>query len=239
MGIDTRTLDGEGDIYLRQSASKSGVDRWIKQLQMQDVTGNHMNDVDILGKLMEVVTGVNGNAMGQYNSGRRSAQEARVVTAGAAGRMKMHGHLIWESLLAPLAQMMVSNSRQSLSFAQFARIIGGGDPNDQQTRYSAFRGTPEEVICGEDYFVFDSTLASEKGFMAQSIQELLSIILSSNPQAAMMLTQKLDPVKMIDEIYYLRGAGPVSRFQFSPEEQQAMQMQMMAAQLQAQRSPVS
>src|SRR5690606_916834 len=104
--------------------------------------------------LMQIVTGVNDNAMGQYNGGRRSAQEARVVTAGAAGRMKLHGHLIWEMSLGPLGQMMLSNSRQSLSEDAFNRIIGNEalqDPN----RYLDFVGTPEDVICNEDFMVFD------------------------------------------------------------------------------------
>lgn len=230
-GVDTRSLDGEGDIFLRKSASKSGVDRWIKQLPVTDVTSGHMADADTLAKIMEVVTGVNGNAMGQYNSGRRSAQEARVVTAGAAGRMKMHGHLIWESGLGPLGQMMLSNSRQSLSVEAFKRVIGTlpddapqvdrmtGQPvamgltgeQKMETRYSEFKGTPEEVITGDDYMVFDSTLASEKGFMAQSLNELLSVLLS-NPQAAQMFD--IDPKAVLGEMQELRDGSNISRFSF-------------------------
>lgn len=208
--IDPTTLDGEGDVYVRKGVNRA-VGEGFAQLKVQDVTGGHMTDVELLGKLMEVVTGVNGNAMGQYNSGRRSAQEARVVTAGAAGRMKMHGHLIFESGLAPLAQMMLSNLRQSLSMESFNRIIGApavADPN----RFTIFKGTPEEIICGDDFFTFDSTLASEKGFIAQSLQELLVAIMS-NPLAAQQLD--LDPRAMLDEIQQLRGAGPVGRFSLS------------------------
>lgn len=237
-GIETKTLDGEGDIFLRKSASKSGVDRWIKQLPVTDVTAGHLTDADTLGKIMEVITGVNGNAMGQYNSGRRSAQEARVVTAGAAGRMKMHGHLIWEGSLGPLAQMMMSNSRQSLSFESFSRLVGkmtddppAMDPMTGQAvpgltanqklaqRYADFSGTPEEVICGDDFAVFDSTLASEKGFAAQSIQELIGVVLQSSPQAAMQLGQQFDVGKMIEETQRLRGDTNPKRFRYSPGTQ--------------------
>lgn len=237
-GVDTSKLDAEGDIFLRKSASKSGVDRWVKQLAVQDVTQGHMTDADTLSKIMEVITGVNGNAMGQYNSGRRSAQEARVVTAGAAGRMKMHGHLIWEAGLGPLGQLMLSNSRQSLSFESFVRSVGkskdvpptldaatgqpvAGPTGEQldQMRYADFKGTPEEVICGDDYMVFDSTLASEKGFAAQSIQELLSVVLSSNPMAAQQLGMQLDPSKMVEEMQRLRGDSNPKRFKYAPGTQ--------------------
>lgn len=231
--IDTDTLDGEKDIYLRKGVTVPNLEKAVGQLRVQDVTSAHTNDMDILGKIMEQVTGVNGNAMGQYNSGRRSAQEARVVTAGAAGRMKLHGHLIWESSLGRLGRLMLSNSRQSLSPESFRWVIGGGatDPvtgqNDLADRYVKFKGTPEEIICSDDYMVFDSTLSSEKGFMAQAIQELLSVILQANPMAAMQLTQKIDPAKMVDEMFYLRGSGNVSRFNYTPGTAPMMPPQVM------------
>jgi hypothetical protein len=220
-GVDTASLDGDGDVYLRSNVSKSGVDRWVKQLDTRDITQAHLTDAELLGKIMQVVTGVNDNIMGQYNQGRRSAQEARTVLSGAAGRMKLHGHLIWEHGLAPLGKMLLSNLRQSLSFDAYARAIGGR-PEEQQARYTVFQGTPEEIICGDDYFTFDSTLQSEKGFMAQSLQDLLGVILQSDPVAAARMAQGINPVKIVDEIQYLRGAGNSKRFRYSPEEQQAI-----------------
>lgn len=245
-GVETSSLDGDGDIYLRKSASKSGVDRWLKPLNMADVTQGHMVDAELLGKLMQVVTGVNDNLMGQYNSGRRSAQEARTVLGGAAGRMKLHGHLIWESGLGKMGKQMLSNSRQNLPLPEFVKAVGHEDadppqygPNGEMVpgltgeqkeamRYVKFKGTPEEVIGGEDYFVFDSTLASEKGFQAQSLQELLVAIVSSDALAAARMTQGIDPVKLVEEIQYLRGAGNIKRFKYSPEEQEQIRQQQIA-----------
>src|SRR4029077_17345693 len=116
------------------------------------------------------------------------------VTAGAAGRMKMHGQLIWDSSLGRLGRLMLSNDRQSLSLESFKSIIGD-DPMIEQ-RYGTWKGTPEDVISGADYFTFDSTLQSEKGFIAQSLQELLVAIIN-NPMAAQQLD--LDPRAMINE----------------------------------------
>ena len=225
-GIDTTSLDGDGDIFIRPGAGKVGLNRFIQPLEMRDVTAAHMSDAEILGKLMQAVTGVNDNLMGQYNTGRRSAQEARTVLGGASGRMKLHGYLIWASGFAPLGKMMLSNLRQSLPFEQFQRTIGTTtDPQVIQQRYAQFQGTPEEIVCGEDYFVFDSTLQSEKGFMAQSLQDLLSTIIQSDPLAAQRMTEGVDPVKVLDEMQYLRGAGDIKRFAYSPEEQQQLQQQ--------------
>jgi hypothetical protein len=209
--VEPKSLDGEGDIYLRKGAAAANLDRAVKQLDVTDVTRTHMPDSQILAQVMEVVTGVNANAMGQYSTGRRSAEQTRVVTAGSAGRMKMHAGLIWEGQYGRIGRLMLSNTRQSLSLESFAKVIGSQLP-DIQLRYADFRGTPDEIIGGNDYFTFDSTLASEKGFMAQSLQELLVAIIS-NPLAAQQLD--IDPRVLMSEIQYLRGAGNISRFSLS------------------------
>jgi hypothetical protein len=232
--VDMKSFDGDNHIYLKQGTNPMLAERAITQLGVMDTTSNHMNDMAVLSQLMQIVTGVNDNAMGQYNGGRRSATEARNVSAGAAGRMKMHAHLIWEQMFDTLGHQMLSNLRQELSMDFFSKIVGQGkvDPMTGQSnieqRYAAFKGTPEEVICSSDYFTFDSTLQSEKGFVAQSLQELLVAIIS-NPMAAQSLN--LSPQKMLGEIQFLRGAGDVARFSLTPEEQMQMQMQYEQARL--------
>jgi hypothetical protein len=106
--------------------------------------------------------------------------------------------------------------------------VGSPDPNDteavqeMQQRYDVYKGTPQEVVRGADFFTFDSTLQSEKGFMAQSLQDLLAAILQSDPTAAASLARDIDPSKIVEEIQYLRGAGNVKRFKYTPAEQAAI-----------------
>jgi hypothetical protein len=102
---------------------------------------------------------------------------------------------------------MISNLRQSLSIESFEMAIGK-DPMIQQM-YELFKGTPQEVIGGEDFSTFDSTLQSEKGFIAQSLQELLVAVIN-NPVAAQQLD--IDTRDMLEEIQYLRGMGNVGKF---------------------------
>lgn len=256
--IDTKTLDGEGDIYVRKGVSPPSLDRVVGQLRAQDVTQGHMQDAEILSRLIETVTGVNGNAMGQYNSGRRSAQEARVVTAGAAGRMKMHAQLIWEASLGRSGRLALSNLRQELSFDSFSRIIGPlpddampevdpmtGMPSGPmpksgvqklQERYAAFQGKPEDIIGSDDFNVFDSTLSSEKGFMAQGVQELFGI-LTNAPGLAQ--ANDISLKAMLEEMSLLRGLGSVDRYSLSkrvaagkePRPKPTPEEQMMQAQM--------
>lgn len=244
--VETKTLDGDGDIYMRKSVNVP-LDQAVGQLRSQDVTGHHMEDAQAIGGMIEVASGVNGNMQGQYSEGRRSAYQSRVTTAGAAGRMKLHAHLIWESSYGRIGRQMLSNQRQSLSYESFRRLIGTctitdadmamgiTDPEQLcQQRFAVFQGTPEEVICSDDFFVFDSTLTSEKGFMAQSLQELLAAILSANPMAAMQFTNQINPAKILAEIQELRGGGPIERFAYSPVEKALMQQQMLQQQAAAQ-----
>jgi hypothetical protein len=208
--IDMKSYDSEGDIYVR-SGNAGPIERAILPLNVNEVTASHVQDAQVLAQLMEVVTGVNGNAMGQYSQGRRSAEQTRVVTSGAAGRMKMHGSLIFSDALAPLAMMMTSNSRQQLSVERFNLIIGKDAVLDP-TRFISFKGTPEEVIVNADYFTFDGTLQSEKGYVANALQELLATAMS-NPLVAQQLD--LDPRALMREIMFLRGVGSTQRFSLS------------------------
>lgn len=226
--INTKSYDGEGDIFMNKGFARTDPRLAISQLPAQDVTAGHMGDVDTLSKLCDTVSGVNNNLQGQANTGRRSAQENRVQTAGAASRLKMGGELLWESGFGRNGKLMLSNSRQSLSLESFARAIGL-DQNDPelQERYIAFQGTPEEIICDDDYLIFDSTLSSEKGYEAQQLQEFISILLQANPAAALQIAQGVDLVKIVEEMFYLRNGTPIERFRPEPGSQVPVAPQLL------------
>lgn len=241
--IEMKSYDGDGDIFMRKGVGRMDPRAAVSQLPAQDVTAGHMNDVDTLGKIMQMVTGVNEQMQGQYTQGRRDATQSRLVAAGSGGRMKMHGQLLWEAGLGRIGSMMLSNSRQSLSLSSFGRALGGiSDPQNLMQRYAAFKGTPEEVIGADDYLGFDSTLQSEKGYMAQNLQELLGMILQANPQAAQILAQDVSLTKVVSEMFYLRDGTPIERFkpdqqelaalaqQQAQQQHEAMQQQQMAQQ---------
>ena len=71
-GIDLATIENRSRvILLKKAAARLGVERFVKQLTVQDNTTGHINDAQMLMQFLQTVTGVNENAMGQYNSGRR------------------------------------------------------------------------------------------------------------------------------------------------------------------------
>lgn len=228
--VEMKSYDGDGDIFMRKGVGRMDPRLAVSQLPATDVTSGHMSDVQVLNSIMQMVTGVNDQMQGQYTQGRRDATQSRVVAAGAAGRLKMHGHLLWEAGIGRIGSLMLSNSRQSLSLNSFARALGGS-PDTLEQRYAMFKGTPEEVIGADDYLGWDSTLQSEKGYMAQSLQELLGLVLQANPQSAQVLAQNVSLTKVVEEMFYLRDGTPIERFKPSEEElAQQAQAQMQAQQ---------
>lgn len=242
--IDTKTLDGDGDIYMRKGMS-TDISRAIMPLPTSNVTGQHMGDAEMLTGIMQTVTGVNDNMMGQVNSGRRSAREVGITASGAGGRMKVHGQLIWESGPGRLGRLMLSNLRQSLSMESFEATLGADDPaappqppqKSLAQRFAAFQSTPQAIAMGADFFVFENTSQSEKSFIANSLNELLTVILT-NPQTA--LTLDIDPKELSDEIQTLRGSGPMKRFSLAAKQQylQSLQQQAMLTQQASAPAPV-
>jgi hypothetical protein len=221
--VDMSTVTNSSRVIkLRRGAPKVGISRFIQPLPVVDVTSNHMDDVNRTSNIIDTVTGINQTAQGQFHTGRRSATEARGAISGAASRLGLYGKLIWEGSLAPLGKKIVINSRQSLSQEGFQ--ISVGDNQEQLAMFDAYKSDAYQLVRKADFFVYDGTLPSEKQFTAQSLQELLSIVVSSPELAAQM---QIDVKKLISEIYELRGIRNISRFKMSPEELQQIQQQQM------------
>lgn len=189
-------------IRLKPGVGRSGVDTWIKQLEVTDVTSGHVNDVKTLWEFMQIATGINDNALGQFSGASRpSAAQSRAVSAGAASRLKTCANVLWETLFVPMGQKLLSNLQANLSLEEFQRILG---PKADQARLDAFKAERLE------FEFFDGTAPSEKGYIAQQMQDLLLGLLA-NPQTAMMLGQ--EPFRsLVKEICDLRSIRSPERF---------------------------
>jgi hypothetical protein len=209
-------------IRLKSDAARTGVDKWIKQLDVVDVTANHMRDAEELHGTVQLVTGISENAMGQYHTGRRSATEARNVNSSTAARLKLNATMLWGQALEPLGRQMLSNHQQGLDVDTFVRVLGEtADPAD----YMQFvKVTKDDLVGDYDFEIFDGTLPSERGMQSQTIQEFLTELLS-NPQFVPFLGY--DPRKLLKEMLTLRGIRNPERFEL---DQQRMQELMSYAQ---------
>jgi hypothetical protein len=205
--INMDDLDQRRPVIKLTSAATGDIDRSIKQLQLQDVTTNHVADVKVLKELTQEATGINDTLMGQFQGGRRSATEHRNTTTGAASRVKSVASVIYWTALEPMAQQMLSNLRDGLDEAQFVKIIGLRDAVEG----GAFiQVTKDDLIGNYQIKVFDGTLPSERSNTAQALEEVLALLLN-NPAAAAIFG--LDPRKILREVMLLRGIKNPERFE--------------------------
>jgi hypothetical protein len=203
-GVEMKDIENRNPVIrLKSGVAKSGVDTWVKQLQLQDVTTNHITDIEKIWEFIQISSGINDNALGQFSQGRRSAAEARTVNAGAASRLKTVATVLWETLYNPLGHKLLFNYL-NLELDEFQRIVGR---DADQGRLDRMKSAINDGLTLE---FFDGTAPSEKGYIAQSMQELLLGLLE-NPQAAMMVTQ--EPFRsLVVEIADLRGIRSPERF---------------------------
>lgn len=200
--------------YVRLNMQGAGGDvrRYVQQLQVSDVTGGHVGDSEMLHQLMMTVTGISENSLGQYSPGRRSATEARNVNFNAASRLKVIAQGIYYSALEPLFDKMLSNLRDGLTTETYVRVFGVGATPD---KYTAFKADRTQISGNYDFTVFDATLPSEKGYMAQQIGELLQTMMGS-PESVMIFGY--DPKKLLDKMFELRGVRNLESLKMDPQQ---------------------
>jgi hypothetical protein len=207
LGVEMSTvLQRSRVIQLKKGAARTGVDRYVKQMQVQDVTTNHLADVKSLTEMLDYVTGVNENLSGQYNRGRRSATEARVVSQGASGRQLSIIGNVWVTAFASIGRKMMINLRQGLTQDFWQGYVGMKYPPEM---FPLFKGTPEALLRQEDFFIFDGTLPSDKQYLAQSLQEILGMLMQS-PEAIGVFG--ISPKLLMQKIYELRGVPGLETF---------------------------
>lgn len=219
-GVDIADLKARKPVIkLKPGVSRQGVDKWIKQLEIRDVTSNHIKDIDSLQSLMMMITGINENIMGQFHGGRRSASEARAVNAGTANRLLMTAKVLWTDCFEPMGRQMLSNSRDGMDEPAYVRVAGEV-PN--LMAYKQFVQADKSKLAGEyDFEVFDGTLPSEKANTAEALNQILQAMLA-NPQAASVLG--FDPQKIMLELAYLQDVPNPERF-LLPQAQQTLALQ--------------
>ena len=228
-GIEVKDLQDRNPIIrLKKTMAGSGVDRYVQQLKVQDVTQSHLNDCTFLTKYGQEATGITDTLLGQFAGGRRSAAEARNVAPAAAGRLLLTAHGIWDSALLPLGQKLISNLRQGLDVPTMVKVIGGHRlatvPGVMSGATAFLNVTKADLIGNYDFLVFDGTLPSERNALAMTLQELL-VAMAKDPK--LVLVFKKDPTLILNEILDLRGVRNAERFDLSP--QRAQELMLMAA----------
>jgi hypothetical protein len=225
-GIEIKDLENRNPVIrLKAGAGKQGIDRWIKQLAVNDVTTNHIGDAKFLQELVQLTTGINENMLGQFHSGRRSASEARNVMSSAASRLKMIATLIFRMCLERMGRQMLSNLRDGLDEETMVKVVGVNNALKGGEEFQPV--TKADLVGSYDFDVFDGTLPSEKGASADVLQGMLEAFFK-NPEAAIALG--IDPKAVLMELLELRGIRNPERFMLPEAPPQLPQQPTMPGQ---------
>lgn len=216
-GIEPQDIRDRNPILrLRQGAYRTGVDKYVRQLNVQDVTGNHVKDAMSLKQVVQEVTGMSDNAMGNYASGRRSSFEAKTVNSGSAMRVKAPLLVMFATTFRPMGLKLISNLRQGITQETYVKVFGEkANPHD----FQMIKVGPEELAGAYDFEMLDTTLPSERTYQASGLQELL-LGMIQNPEAAQIFGfTPTDLRGMMETIMDLRGIKLPPKVPLPPEMQ--------------------
>ena len=218
-------------IRTRRPMWGKGVENAVKQLNVTDVTRNHVMDAQIITDIMQRVGAAPDSLQGIMRAGgeRRSATESRDTRVSAFSRvdkMIMLGNL---QAMADIGLIMASQTQQFMSQDTWIKIIGDW-PKELQTEYGSagmVKVSPNDINIPYDVRISDGSPAS--GEYVDSWLQLFQIA-ASNPT----VWNSLDGVRMFQHIARLTGAKNIGDFmrkggqiqpQVMPDEQVAAQAQ--------------
>lgn len=222
-------------IKIKAAYSNQDIRTFVHQLQLTDVTVNHVQDANILRGIAKEATGITDTLMGQYSVGRRSATQDQNVSNNAFARVKVHIDALWETALRPLAEKMIFNHRNFLDVPQLVKVEGlrTFDENGRVTisGQEMISATKEQILGSFDITVYDGTLPSEKAFIAQQQQQIIPMFFGPPEQVQMMIQLTgLDPRKLITDYFRNIGMTNVESLYMGIEEKQAMMRQLLQQQ---------
>jgi len=204
-------------IRLKRAAFGQDVRAALQQLQLVDVTKEHVKDATEIIRLGQLLSAVNDNILGmQSEGGRKTAAEVRISGQSAASRLAAQTRIISAQAITDLTEMMSLNNQQHLTDEFFLMVLGA----DGQK--SPLRVTPDQITGDFHYPVHDGTLPIDKVAMLDVWKELFLGMLSDQE-----LRRSYSIPKIFEYIAELGGARNIESFRLAvmPDKQfdQALQ----------------
>lgn len=173
------------------------------QMQVTDVTQNHLRDAAIVTELMQKILGVNENVMGQApRGGRTTATQVRTDSTFSVNRLKTNCEYMSAMGFQPLAQILLANTQQRYDGEEEFRIAGSMASGLQKIRV-----TPD-LIAGEfDFSGVDGTLPIDRFAQANLWKEIM-VAGRQMPE----LQGQVDWVKVLEMVAELGGIKDFDQF---------------------------
>ena len=195
-------------IRTRKKAWGQGLDDAIKQLEVSDVTQNHIQESVLLHQVIERSSGASDFLQGILRGGeRRTAEEVRTVTGGSLSRLEKMAIMISTQAMQPLGYMIASQTQQFLSSEQYVQLVGRNEADLREVFGDQRRVLvdPLEILVDYDVEVNDGSLPDQGDplIWTQIYQALLA-----SPEAQ----QEIDTVRVFKYLAKISGATNLDEF---------------------------
>lgn len=191
-------------IRLKQSAAGLDVRTIVHQLEMKDVTSNHIGDSNVLLQLGMLILGLNETVMGQQPKGdRKTAAEVRTTAQAAVSRLAMFSRVCSAQGISTLTHQWVVNTQQYLS-EDFATTILGAE-GEELALYS------DELNGVFTYPVHDGSLPTDKMALAEIWKDILAGIATDEE-----LRMRYDIGQIFEKAAELAGAQDIQQMRRQP-----------------------
>jgi len=207
-------------IRLRSGAYGNSLDTVLKQLPVANVTQTHIQDSQLVGDMIQRVSGVVDNVMGMVNNGgRKTATEVRTSSSFAMNRLKTNVEYFSAMGMAPLGEQLLINSQQMYDLERKYRIVGD---NLQPGGDKYINVGPADLVGMYDFTPVDGSMPIDR-FAQASLWQQLFAGMRGMPQVA----QQYDLVQMFAFVAKLGGIKNIDRFkiQIAPQGQMENQTQ--------------
>ena len=199
-------------IRMRPEAYGQPIANFIQQFKVTDVTGTHMQDTEIIARLLQQTLGVNEQLMGMLqDGGRRTATEVRGGIGFSMNRLKTQAEYMSAMGFAPHSQMMVQSTQQHLNVERYYRLTGDLMPGMSQQVFVS----PESITGFYDFVPVDGTMPVDKLALANLWKEIMAGV-----QTSEQLMMQYDIGKIFAYTAQLAGAKNINRFKINmiPDE---------------------
>jgi hypothetical protein len=200
-------------IRLKRAAYGQDVRTVLQQLEVQDVTTNHIQSMQVFLRMGDILAAINDNLRGiQEEGGRKTATEVRTSGEAGASRLAARARYISAQGMTDLAQMMALNMQQNMTMEFYLKVVG------QKGAQNPIMIGPAD-IAGDFWFpVSDGTLPMDRAQLMETWKEIWMAI-NQNP----MLSQQYDQGKIFDYLAELGGAKNIDSFKLAPASPEAIQ----------------
>ena len=206
-----------GVVRLKQEAYGTDARLAMEQFPVQDVTQNHMRDLQMMLQIGERAVGINDQIMGMLNAGgRKTATEVRTSTSFGVNRLKAIAEFFSASGFASSAQIMIQNTQQYYDTAMEFKLAG----DLVSTGGSTIPVDPQLIAGFYDFVPVDGTLPIDRYAQVNLWLQMFGQI-----RAVPEIMAGYDMGRIFEWVAQLGGLKNISQFKIQLAPDQMLQRQ--------------